>query len=262
MGKPFKFSDHKDKKGHLDKTATAYLGKAQHTQKVMVLTKEERQDQAACMYLKGMTQWEIGRVLKISQQQVSVDLATIRDRWKQWSVEAFDAKLEREVAKIDRLEMVYWQRFEISCRCRKDEDGEEIEQPGDIRWLDAVMKCIEMRLKLMGAFKENNTTVNQLFLQWDQMYERQHVHDPLQLEIDKLRQVNGIGQEIIDAKEGNGDEVAPLRSSDEVEEPQLTYRDGEFEEAMEELQRHTGQSSPKPSSSKGNGSKPNKKGKK
>jgi hypothetical protein len=58
----------------------------------------------ATLYLQGKGRVEIGLELRISQPQVSRDLATLQRRWLASSLLDFDAAKARELARIAHLE--------------------------------------------------------------------------------------------------------------------------------------------------------------
>lgn len=117
------------------------------------------------MYLQGRLQAEIAVELNISQPTVSRDLAYIQ---KQWAVERLDDFVEKkniELAKVDNLELEYWEAWKRSqkdaeMRIKKaveaggetrKEAQERIEgQVGDPRFLAGVQWCINKRCEILG----------------------------------------------------------------------------------------------------------------
>jgi hypothetical protein len=129
--------------------------------------------QTAEWYLKGWTQQQIADAISddperhytLSRVQISNDLAAIRKDWQASAVRNFDEAQAQELAKVDLLELEYWQAWERSCqdaetRTRKQrlaDEGEVKEitkvtkgQAGDKRFLDGVQWCIERRCKILG----------------------------------------------------------------------------------------------------------------
>ncbi len=134
----------------------------------------------AALYLRGKTQVEIAAELRISQATVSRDLAAIREEWVKESVQAIDQRKAIELAKIDALELEYWDAWERSQIATKQEVSEVFgtgvgagnkakiqkrttEQTGDPRFLSGVMQCIEKRCQIFGigaSDKKGGVSVN------------------------------------------------------------------------------------------------------
>jgi len=126
--------------------------------------REQQLAEVAARYVRGMSQWKIGKELGITQQQVSYDLKIVRQRWLESSIRDFDEARAVEVAKIDDAELEFRAAWERSQCLRKVtssktktgrdssvEDGiREEEQAGDPRFMDGVLKCIHMRSELLG----------------------------------------------------------------------------------------------------------------
>lgn len=129
------------------------------------------------LYLQGRTQASIAAALGVTQGQISHDLSAIRRAWVKDAVRDFDELKSRELAKIDNLEVTYWQAWTDSQRdieseteqlrggrLVKGERGESDkiqpasidktkrtqEQTGDPRFLQGVQWCIEKRCKILG----------------------------------------------------------------------------------------------------------------
>lgn len=139
-------------------------------------TKEQRlADRAdvARRYLRGEFQVDIAKAISdqrdyaITQQQVSWDLAAIREEWKRSAVRDFDDAKAQELARIDELERTYWHAWERSLEAASKttqhlnhmgDEGpkpsraivETTERVGDPRFLEGVQHCIDKRIKLLG----------------------------------------------------------------------------------------------------------------
>ncbi len=98
------------------------------------------------LYLKGKSQAEIAgnigqiRDYTLSQQQISGDLRTIRKRWLESSIRDFDAQRAQELAKIDYLELTYWDSWEQSTK-------DSVNAP---KFLAGVQWCINKRCEVLG----------------------------------------------------------------------------------------------------------------
>jgi hypothetical protein len=106
---------------------------------------QQRRHQAAQLYLKGETQFAIATALAVSQPTICSDLQAIRAAWLKSSLRDFDQHRAQELAKIDHLEVTYWQGW---LRSREPRDGEP--RDGNPKFLDGVQRCIERRCKLLG----------------------------------------------------------------------------------------------------------------
>lgn len=132
----------------------------------------------AQMYKEGKLQVEIAKELGLSQGQISQDLAEVLRRWRAEAAETIDAIKQRELDKINNLEVEYWHAWELSL---KDATGTTVEtktvalkasadggdavelpaaetkttkrragQSGNPAYLAGVQWCIDRRCKLLG----------------------------------------------------------------------------------------------------------------
>lgn len=116
----------------------------------------------ARLYFEGMGQAAIAEEIGISQPTVCRDLAVLHDQWRQEGVKKIDAYISRELARIDRLEQMYfdaWERSQEDAVTNTEEMGgqygvrsvEKIEgRDGSAQFLGGVQWCIERRCKLLG----------------------------------------------------------------------------------------------------------------
>ena len=177
----------------------------------------------ASRYLDGKSQFEIGAELGITQPTVSYHLAKIKEEWLSSTLRDFDEAKAQELAKIDHLEEMAWQSFHKSCQDAyskqqkkalatsrehtEDDEGNVVsenvtkelvpveekeitrKQAGDPRFLDKVAWCIDYRCKLLGIHKENPTNVNQLVINFDQLFGRPDIEDPVEKRIAEVSAV-------------------------------------------------------------------------
>lgn len=107
----------------------------------------------AGLYFQGKSQVDIAKELNITQQQVSYDLKQLQTRWVEAALEKIDAAKGRELAKIDYLERIYFQQWEVSQKLILLPDKTTIEvkdAPGNLRCLEGVQWCIQQRVKIIG----------------------------------------------------------------------------------------------------------------
>lgn len=168
-----------------------------------------RKTKVAKLYLEGKAQWEIGELVGVTQPTVSKDLAEIREEWKRQYADDFSEKVNLELAKIDLVEQRAWEGWYRSCgdvvtRTRKVEKGlrtppkntpgepaslvpiktliemSKKGQAGNPSFLAEVRACIDMRLKILGAYKEPpaKEPVTIVF-PWAQIHEPTPITDPV-----------------------------------------------------------------------------------
>lgn len=84
-------------------------------QKARVL---ERRKLIAALYLQGKSQYQIAKLVtpNISQAIVCKELKAVREEWIKSSTELYAEAKAKELAKIDHVEEVAWERFWLSCR--------------------------------------------------------------------------------------------------------------------------------------------------
>jgi hypothetical protein len=140
------------------------------------------------MYLRGMPQRAIAKELGINTSTVTRNLRQVRKAWFERSIEAIGLRKADELAKLDQLELTYWDGWERSKKVKKvvtrqrvglpqglvDSDGTILNEHldpedakkemvfirteimvGDPAFLDGVMKCIDKRCKILGLDAPN-----------------------------------------------------------------------------------------------------------
>jgi len=122
---------------------------------------ERRREAVADLYIQGWTQSQIAKQLAVSQSNVCKDIKAIQNRWRESSIRDFDVLRERELKKLDRLEVEAWNAWQRSQKPAQEAtistDGSTqktvkkvAEQTGDPRFLDQISKCIASRRALLG----------------------------------------------------------------------------------------------------------------
>jgi hypothetical protein len=120
-----------------------------------------RRQQVAEMYLQGRSQAEIGEALSCDQATVSRDLTELRKEWLERSINHVDQKKAIELAKLDRLEVTYWNAWDRSQENAETEisrdtplghvhEHKSVGQSGNPAFLEGVLKCIQKRCELLG----------------------------------------------------------------------------------------------------------------
>jgi hypothetical protein len=90
----------------------------------------ERRGRVASLYLRGISQWEIGRQLGVTQQCIAKDVRALEKEWLASAVVDIDAAKAKELARIDRLERVAWRAWRRSCQ-RKEKASTRLEKKLD-----------------------------------------------------------------------------------------------------------------------------------
>lgn len=119
----------------------------------------------ARLYLQGVIQVDIAARLGMTQPMVSYDLKRIKERWLESSLVNFNERISIELAKIDNLEIEYWQAWQRSMQIKESstakviQDGKserneastkQEQMVGNPTFLAGVQWCIDRRLKLFG----------------------------------------------------------------------------------------------------------------
>jgi len=113
------------------------------------------------LYVQGWSQSAIANELSVSQPTVCIDLKHIHEEWRRSAIRDFDILRERELRKLERLEVEAWNAWQRSQKPAQEatisSDGSSqktikkvSEQTGDPRFLDQISKCIASRRALLG----------------------------------------------------------------------------------------------------------------
>jgi hypothetical protein len=128
-----------------------------------------RLEQVAKLYLQGLEYREIGRRLGCVQSQICYDLKVLKKRWSESALAATNEVRSRELAKLDRLEMEYWDAWQRSCGIKeisttkrktngngngsRHDDKASLRKEyllGDPRFLEGVRWCLAQRALIFG----------------------------------------------------------------------------------------------------------------
>jgi len=135
-----------------------------------------RRREVGRLYLQGWTQPEIAEEFEVSQPTISRDLAALREEWLQSALVDFNEARSKELAKIDALELEYWEAWHRSIQDAERETKKAIAvgdkevkreatkttegQAGDPRFLSGVQWCINKRCEILGLDAPKQHTVN------------------------------------------------------------------------------------------------------
>lgn len=139
-------------------------------------TRDQREAQLpeiAALYLQGKTMREIGQRVGLSARVVHRDLEEVRGRWRARATENFQALVDEQVARLDKIEAESWDRFYASQReqtkrlAKEAPNGrttslERVDAVGDPRWLQIALQCVERRCRILGLDKQPHQPGEQL----------------------------------------------------------------------------------------------------
>jgi len=156
------------------------------------------------LFVQGHSQIAIADQLGISQPTVSTDLKAIQKQWREAAVRDFDEQRERELRKLDALELESWKAWQRSQKPSQEAilttDGTSqrtqkkvAEQVGDVRFLEQISKCIAARRALLGL--DAPTKVAPTSPDGSEAY---HCH--VMSELMRLAEQSSVGPVVIDAE--------------------------------------------------------------
>jgi hypothetical protein len=125
------------------------------------------------LYLQCLSMAEIGRQLGLSAATVYRDICSAREQWRTRAADAIEQHKQRELGKIDIIEVEAWRAWKRSIGIAKTvttknttieapDGSNDIELPaeertvreedlaGDPRFLEIARKCVEDRRKVLG----------------------------------------------------------------------------------------------------------------
>lgn len=139
----------------------------------------KRRKEVATLYLRGVTQWEIAEQMDVNQATISRDLKALQEEWLQSALVDINEAKAKELAKIDALEIEYYQAWERSQEDAEtiinekigtqkgeslDKRGKEVRklvgQSGDPRFLQGVQWCINKRCEILGLDSPKKTELS------------------------------------------------------------------------------------------------------
>ena len=119
-------------------------------------------DQIARLYLEGKIQAEIGEIVGLTQQAVSLHIKALEKEWLENASIDFDMARAEQLAKLDALERAHHESFAESKKDKSavTEDSvsetvtriqtRTVSQYGDPRFLSGILNCISKRCEILG----------------------------------------------------------------------------------------------------------------
>lgn len=92
------------------------------------------------------------KIPEISQSQVYKDIRSVLAQWQEEQRTYVNQWMEMELQKLQKIENVAWKAFEKSQRGTR---------PGDNRFIDTVLKCMQQRAKLLGLDAPTKVELNE-----------------------------------------------------------------------------------------------------
>ena len=108
------------------------------------LARERRRTKVGRLYTEGWNQTEIACKLGVAQSTVSEDLKLVRKRWLELQVSNLEEARAEELEKIRLVVRNAWEGWEQSKR----KNGY-----GSSRYLNILLKCVDMECKLLGLYE-------------------------------------------------------------------------------------------------------------
>lgn len=154
-------------------------------------TPQERERDLAFIarhYLRGWSQNEIAnriseeRTYSLSQATISNEIKLLHEKWRESYLVDIDAVKAKELARLDELELAYWEGWQRSLRNTEDQEQSAVQdkygsnqnksyerksvtkstkqRDGHVDFLKGVERCIALRLKIFGLFNQSHLTVD------------------------------------------------------------------------------------------------------
>lgn len=126
------------------------------------LEMDERRAKVAELYVRGHSMAEIATVCGVHKCTIVRDVREIRKEWREQYADTFQRYTLEQIRKIDAVEKEAWEAWQASKQdsvtiSRKEPSSGDIEttttvkgQTGDPRYLEAILRAIERRSKLLG----------------------------------------------------------------------------------------------------------------
>ena len=105
------------------------------------LQRSLHREQIARFLAENMSRTEIQAKLDISWNMLYYDIRLVEEKWQESAIESTAVRKTQECKKLNYLETNYWEAWRESGKT-------------DLEALKGVERCIELRSKLMGLFKE------------------------------------------------------------------------------------------------------------
>jgi transposase len=128
------------------------------------IQRERQRLECLSLYLGGMWQTDIAKKLRMSQSQVSRDIAAAHEEWAKRTTYNLDQEKAKRLAEIDNLERQYslaWNRsigtHKTTTKVTGGEEGDKLttkaeKLAGDPSFLNGIAWCISERCRILGTY--------------------------------------------------------------------------------------------------------------
>jgi len=127
------------------------------------IQRERQRLECLSLYLGGMWQTDIAKKLRMSQSQVSRDIAAAHEEWAKRTTYNLDQEKAKRLAEIDNLERQYSLAFQRTVGTHKIETtkvtNDETEtttkkekMAGAVEFLNGIAWCISERCRILGTY--------------------------------------------------------------------------------------------------------------
>ena len=112
----------------------------------------DRLEKVSKLYVQGYQQIEIANICGVTQAQISYDLKTLLERWKENQLANTGEWVSAELVKINAMEVQGWEQWNKSI---------EINILGDDKYMKIVQWCVGKRCDLLGLIvQKSDLTTN------------------------------------------------------------------------------------------------------
>ena len=138
--------------------------------------------------LKGWSQTRIANYLEVDQAVINRELKRIKAEWKAEALEDTGIYVKAELRRIAMLEAEYWDAWHRSQQEKQTTTQERLsnlledsnntrskvlvrkeQRTGELAALNGLLKCVELRSKLLGLFPEASAADGQVHLNEGQL---------------------------------------------------------------------------------------------
>lgn len=127
----------------------------------------KRRKEIAELHLQGLSNYEISVRLGISLSQVGRDLKAVEKEWQKQRIADIETVKNRDLAKLDYSEKQLWAAWVRSCDkisqqkvkkvslmggdpVEREREIKALQGIGDPRYISEILKCIQLRAKILG----------------------------------------------------------------------------------------------------------------
>ena len=95
------------------------MGKRANAKATKAVEQAQRRAKVSRLYVRGVSQTTIAKNLKVSTATVQSDLKALLQYWKEQAIADLEERKAEELAKLNHLEEIAWQAWDMSCKPHK-----------------------------------------------------------------------------------------------------------------------------------------------